>query len=104
MTALSIGAFALTADGGRTREIGASVSLGDAKLQTDRSASLLRSAGDFDSCSNSTAETPNGNCASPVQVFLVPLPGRAADEGPPEHGQGRLRLGQSVRALGRLRR
>jgi len=83
MTALSIGAFALTADGGRTRELGASVSLGDAKIQTERAASLLRSAGDFDSCSNSTADTPNGNCASPVQVFLAPLPGRAADEGPP---------------------
>jgi len=83
MTALSIGAFALTAEGGRTREFGASVSLGDAKIQNDRSASQLRSAGDFDSCSNSTADSPNGNCASPVQVFLAPLPGRAADEGPP---------------------
>ena len=83
MTALSIGAFALTADGGRTRELGASVSLGEAKIQSDRGASLLRSAGDFDSCNSSTSETPNGNCASPVQVFLAPLPGRAADEGPP---------------------
>ena len=83
MTALSIGAFALTAAGGRTRELGASVSLGEAKIESDRGASLLRSAGDFDSCNSSTAETPNGNCASPVQVFLAPLPGRAADEGPP---------------------
>ncbi len=83
MTALSIGAFALTADGARTRQLGASVSVGDAKIQSDRAASLLRSAGDFDSCNSSTAENPSGNCASPVQAFLAPLPGRAADEGPP---------------------
>jgi hypothetical protein len=83
MTALSIGAFALTADGARTRQLAASVSVGEAKLQNDRAAALLRSAGDFDSCNNSTAESPNGNCASPVQAFLAPLPGRAADEGPP---------------------
>jgi hypothetical protein len=83
MTALSIGAFALTADGARTRQLAASVSVGEAKLQSDRAAALLRSAGDFDSCNNSTAESPNGNCASPVQAFLAPLPGRAADEGPP---------------------
>jgi len=83
MTALSIGAFALTADGARTRQFGASLSVGEAKLQSDRGAALLRSAGDFDSCNTSTAENPNANCASPVQAFLAPLPGRAADEGPP---------------------
>ncbi|HEY7373838.1 MAG TPA: hypothetical protein VIF57_16880 [Polyangia bacterium] len=83
VTALSIGAFALTADGSRSGNVGASATLGEAKVQAERSAALLRSAGDFDSCNSSTAENPNGNCSSPVQVFLAPLPGRAADEGPP---------------------
>jgi hypothetical protein len=83
MTALSIGAFSLSADGERTRKLEASVSLGEAKIQSDRGATLLRSAGDFDSCNGTTADNPAGNCASPVQAFLAPLPGRAADEGPP---------------------
>jgi len=83
MTALSIGAFALTADGARKGQIGASMSLGEAKVESERAATLLRSAGDFDSCNSSTADNPSGNCASPVQAFLAPLPGRATDEGPP---------------------
>jgi hypothetical protein len=85
VTALSIGAFALTADGGRKRHVGASISVAEVKLESDRDAALLRSAGEFDSCSQSTAEYPHANCASPVQVFLAPLPGRAGqdEEGPP---------------------
>jgi hypothetical protein len=83
VSALSIGAFALTADGARGGHVGASISIGETKLQSDRSANLLRSAGDFDSCGSSTDQNPNGNCASPVQVFLAPLPGRAGEEGPP---------------------
>lgn len=83
VAALSIGAFALTADGARKGQVGASMSLGEAKIESSRDAALLRSAGDFESCNSSTNEAPNGNCASPVQAFLVPLPGRAADEGPP---------------------
>ena len=83
ISALSIGAFALSADGARKGSVGAGISLGEAKLSTDRSAGLLRSAGDFEACSSATDDSPHGNCASPVQVFLAPLPGRAGDEGPP---------------------
>jgi len=36
-----------------------------------------------DSCGSATNESPNGNCMSPIQVFLFPLPGRASEEGPP---------------------
>ena len=32
---------------------------------------------------NSTNEGPSGNCASPIQAFLTPIPGRTEDEGPP---------------------
>jgi hypothetical protein len=83
VTALSVGAFSLTAGGERLGSLGASIKLGEAKAETSRSAEQLRSAGDFDSCGNSTDQSPNGNCASPIQVFLAPLPGRAAEEGPP---------------------
>jgi hypothetical protein len=83
VTALSVGAFSLTAGGERQGSVGASINLGEAKAESTRAAEQLRSAGDFDSCNNSTDASPNGNCASPIQVFLSPLPGRAAEEGPP---------------------
>jgi hypothetical protein len=83
VTALSVGAFALTAGGERQGSVGASIQLGEAKAESTRSAEQLRSAGDFDSCGNSTDQSPAGNCASPIQVFLAPLPGRASEEGPP---------------------
>jgi hypothetical protein len=83
VTALSVGAFSLTAGGERQGNVGASIKVGEAKLERELSAEQLRSAGDFDACGQSTAESPNGNCASPIQVFLTPLPGRAGEEGPP---------------------
>jgi hypothetical protein len=83
LTALSVGAFALTAGGERQGSVGASIKLGEAKAEREISAEQLRSAGDFDACGQSTADGPSANCASPIQVFLTPLPGRAAEEGPP---------------------
>lgn len=83
VTALSVGAFSLTTGGERQGSVGGSVPLGAAKVERTLSAEQLRSAGDFDACLQSTAEGPNGNCASPIQVFLAALPGRAAEEGPP---------------------
>ena len=43
----------------------------------------MRAAGDPAVCGAGTDEGPQANCASPIQVFLSPLPGRAAEEGPP---------------------
>jgi hypothetical protein len=83
VTALSVGAFSLTAGGERQGSVGASVSVGETKLARELSAEQLRAAGDFDACAQGTADGPSGNCASPIQVFLTPLPGRAAEEGPP---------------------
>ena len=84
VSALSMGAFALKAGG--SRNAGATVGvtgIGETGIKRERSADLLRSAGDFDSCSASTDQSPHANCASPIQVFLVPLPGRTEEEGPP---------------------
>jgi hypothetical protein len=83
LTALSVGAFALDAGAERSGSLGASVPVGEAKVERSISAERLRAAGDFDACSQSSADGPAANCASPIQVFLTPLPGRAADEGPP---------------------
>ncbi|HVZ75394.1 MAG TPA: hypothetical protein VHJ20_23620 [Polyangia bacterium] len=84
VTAMSVGAFELTAGGSREGSANASVTtFGEAKLDSQRAVEQLRSAGDFAACAAATDESPNANCASPVQVFLTPLPGRAAEEGPP---------------------
>jgi hypothetical protein len=84
VSALSLGAFALKAGGTRSAEAKASVTvIGEAGGKRESSADLLRSAGDFDSCSAGTDQGPSANCASPIQVFLAPLPGRTEEEGPP---------------------
>ena len=84
VTALSLGAFALKAGGTKEGSAGAGLtSIGEAKVKRERSADLLRSAGDFDSCGTGTDEGPASNCASPIQAFLAALPGRTEEEGPP---------------------
>jgi hypothetical protein len=84
VAALSLGAFSLKSGGKRSAEGGVKVaSIGEAGLKHEKSADLLRSAGDFDSCSAGTAEGPSANCASPIQAFLQAIPGRTEEEGPP---------------------
>lgn len=82
--ALSVGTFTLTR--GAASEAGASAGLtavGQVGVQTKRSASIVRSAGDPQTCAASTEGEAHPSCRSPIQVFLWPLPGRAAEEGPP---------------------
>jgi len=83
LSALSLGAFALKAGGQKDAKATAGISVAEAGLKTERSADLLRSAGDPDTCAQGTAESPHVNCASPIQAFLTPLPGRTEEEGPP---------------------
>ena len=83
VTGLSLGAFALTAGGQKDTKLGAEISIVGTGVKTERSADLLRSAGDFDTCVQGTNESPHVNCASPIQAFLTPLPGRTEEEGPP---------------------
>jgi hypothetical protein len=84
VSALSLGAFAL-ASGGKSNLGGSAALTGlvEAGAKRESSAELLRSAGDFESCARGTDAGPDGNCASPIQVFLTPLPGRTDEEGPP---------------------
>jgi hypothetical protein len=81
--ALAIGAFSLTSGASTSARGEAGVSSLTAGAKANRSASLLRAAGDPAVCGEGTDQAPHPNCASPLQVFLWPLPGRVADEGPP---------------------
>jgi hypothetical protein len=83
VSALSLGAFALKAAGARNAEASVTVATIGSGIKGEKSADLLRSAGDFDTCSSGTDQGPSPNCASPIQAFLTPIPGRAEEEGPP---------------------
>jgi hypothetical protein len=87
LTAVSIGSFKLHSGG--TLEGGATLAAGEAGAgaRTTSAETLLREAGDFDSCKLSTDETPEMGCSSPIQAFLVPLPRFAQ-----ERGSGSMRV------------
>jgi len=87
VSAISIGSFKLNS-GGNLRA-GASVGAGElgAGTKTASSDTMLREAGDFDSCKLSTDDAPELGCSSPIQAFLVPLPRFAK-----ERGSGTLRV------------
>jgi len=83
LTSLSVGAFELKSGGALSTSGGATVAvIGQAHAGTHSSETVLRRAGDADHCGDSTGETPASACASPIQMFLTPLPG-AVREGPP---------------------
>jgi hypothetical protein len=80
--ALSVGAFALQVDGAATGKAGVELPVASAGGKHERSQGVVRSAGDWESCGASTEDSPHRDCRSPIQVFLLPIPGRAAEEGP----------------------
>lgn len=84
---VSIGSFKLHSGG--TLQGGGSIGIGPyaGGGQTESSETLLREAGDFESCKRSTDDMPEINCSSPIQAFLVPLPRFAK-----ERGSGTLRV------------
>lgn len=84
INAMSIGAFVLTAGG--THRASASVGapiVGEARGSLAESAKIVRAAGRAEACAGATDQAPAADCASPLQVFLAPIPGRAEPEGPP---------------------
>jgi hypothetical protein len=83
VSSLSVGAFKLKSGGTLSAGGGAKVAvIGNAHAGTSSSESVLRQAGDADRCGDSTGEAPASSCASPLQMFLAPLP-NATHEGPP---------------------
>ena len=65
VTAISVGASALTAGDGR----------------------LIRGAGDPNACAQGPANGPNPSCAAPLQLSLARIPGRGPEEPPPGMAQ-----------------
>jgi hypothetical protein len=74
LSAVSIGSFKLNSGGSLRGE--ATVGVGElgGEATSASSETMLREAGDFESCKLSTDETPEMGCSSPIQAFLVPLP------------------------------
>jgi hypothetical protein len=87
LVGMSMGSFKLHSGGSLTA--GGSVGAGPYQggAQTSSSETLLREAGDFDSCKASSDENPDINCSSPIQAFLAPLPRFTK-----ERGNGTLRV------------
>ena len=87
VSAVSVGAFQLRAGRRLSSRGAATASLGTlggavGAAQSQEGYSL-RSAGDARTCAQSTADAPEMNCASPLQLFLSPVPGRATPPPPP---------------------
>jgi len=81
---MSIGAFVMSSGGKVSAHAGLEVaSVGSTGGGMSQSGRLVRSAGVPEQCGTSTAEGPSHECASPLQVFLAPIAGRADDAGPP---------------------
>lgn len=84
VSALSVGAFTLSTGSGLRAGAAAGVtSIGQVGGSAGGEAQRMRAAGDPQSCGASTDQAPHPDCRSPIQVFLQPLPGRVAMEGPP---------------------
>ena len=82
--ALAIGAFTLARGESHAAKASASVaSVGEAGGKRTVSTGVVSAAGNIDACAAATELAPDPSCASPLQVFLWPIPGRATDEGPP---------------------
>jgi hypothetical protein len=82
--ALSVGTFKMRSGGALSVRGGASLpGLADAGGATSSEESVMREAGDPEACKAATDEAPTLECASPIQVFLWPLPGSAPERGPP---------------------
>src|SRR6187402_508893 len=87
LSGLSIGSFKLNSGGSLQASAGLGVGDLGAGTKTASSETMLREAGDFESCKQSTDETPDLGCSSPIQAFLVPLPRFTK-----ERGSGTLRV------------
>jgi hypothetical protein len=83
LSALSVGAFKLKSGGAADVRGNASLAGFGARGQSQREESLMREAGSFDKCELGTDTAADPACASPIQVFLRPLPRLLADRGLP---------------------
>jgi hypothetical protein len=73
VSGLSIGAFKLVAGGALSGDAKLHVGLAAATGSTAQSRSILRTSGDPDACARATKAAPDGECNSPIQIFLTPI-------------------------------
>jgi hypothetical protein len=82
--ALSVGTFKLRSGGTATVGGKASVAgIGSGEGSSSSEEVTMREAGNPAQCDLGTDAAPNPACASPIQVFLSPLPSSIVDRGPP---------------------
>jgi hypothetical protein len=87
--ALSVGAFKLHSGGTGHLDGKASVAkIGSAGGSSESDQSLVREAGTPERCEQADDSHPHPECASPIQMFLQPLPTSVVDRGP----QGTLKV------------
>jgi hypothetical protein len=79
VSGISVGAFQLIAgeDAKGSGTVGVAGTGIGGGTKASRDEVVLREAGVAASCAKSTAEAPDPDCASPIQVFLMPLPAHA---------------------------
>ncbi len=73
VSAMSVGAFTLRSGGALGVRAGADTPVGGIGAGTESQESMVREAGDPDRCQGATAQGAHPECASPIQLFLVPL-------------------------------
>jgi hypothetical protein len=82
--ALSVGAFKLRSGGAATAGGHAEIAgVGSARGSSSSEEMTMREAGVPARCELGTEAAPDPECASPIQVFLSPLPSSVVDRGPP---------------------
>jgi hypothetical protein len=81
--ALSVGAFKLRSGG--AAKAGGQVTvavIGSGKAASESEETIVREAGAPARCELATDVAPHPECASPIQIFLQPLPAAVVDRGP----------------------
>jgi hypothetical protein len=93
VSGLAVGAFTLESGASGKASATAEVLSGSAGAKRSAEGELLRRAGDPERCAGATDVGPDPACASPIQLFLVPVEGGVA--APPGGGPGAVAVGRA---------
>jgi len=87
ISSLSVGAFRLMAGGASKAQAGVNTPVAATTGSASAEEILVRKAGNPAKCGETTEDRPDGECSSPIQVFLWPLP-KLADASRGDDGAG----------------
>ncbi|HZN92670.1 MAG TPA: hypothetical protein VFB81_08185, partial [Myxococcales bacterium] len=76
--ALSVGAFVMSTSGGHSAGGGVNTWVVGAGGKAGQGSSVVRAAGQPDTCSQTSEQAPPQSCRSPIQAFLWSIPSRSA--------------------------